>query len=58
MEGVDEGSSEVPEAFCRVEARKGRAEDTAWIAGGFRWGVVRSGNGGGLMEKANTEVFW
>ena len=58
MEGVDEGSSEVAEAFCRAEARKGRAEDRAWVAGRFRWGVVRSGNGGGPMEKASTEVFW
>jgi hypothetical protein len=58
VEGVDNGSSEVAEAFCRVEACKGRAVDRALVAGGFRWSVVCSGNGGGLIEKASTEVFW
>ena len=58
MEGVDDGYSEVAEAFCRGEACKGRAVDRAGVAGGFRWSVVRSGNGGDLMEKASTEVFW
>ena len=58
MKGVDDGSSEVAEAFCRAEACKGRAEDSARVAGEFRWCVVRSGNGRGLVEKASTEVLW
>ena len=58
MKGVDEGSSEVAKALCRADARKGRAEDRAWVTVGFGWGVVYSGDGGGLMEKASTEVFW
>jgi len=55
VEGVDDGYSEVAEAFYRDEACKGRAVDRARVAGWFRLGVVRSGNGGGLMEKASTE---
>ena len=47
MEGVDDGYSEVAEAFCRGEACKGRAVDRARVAGWFRLGVVCSGNGGG-----------
>ena len=57
MEGVDDGYSEVAEAFCRGEACKGRAVDRAGVAGWFRLGVVCSGDGGGLVEKASTEVF-
>ena len=57
MEGSDDGSSEVAEALCRAEACKGRALDRARVTGGFRWSVVCSDNGGGLMEKASTEVF-
>ena len=57
VEAVDDGHSEVAEAFCRGEACKGRAVDRAGVAGWFRLGVVRSGNGGCLMEKASTEVF-
>ena len=57
MEGVDDGSSEVAEAFCMAEACNGRAKYSARVAGGFRWSVVSSGNGGGLMEKASTEVL-
>ena len=58
MDGVNEGSAEVVEAFCRAEYRKDWAEDRAWVAGGFWWGVVRSGDGGGLIEEASAEVFW
>ena len=54
MEGVDDGYSEVAEAFCRGEACKGRAVDRAGVAGWFRLGVVRSDNGGDLDEKAST----
>ena len=55
---MDDGYSEVAEAFCRGEACKGRAVDRAGDAGWSRLDVVRSGNGGGLMEKASTEVLW
>ena len=58
VEGVDDGSSEVTEAFCRAETYKDRAVDRARVAGGFRGSIVCSGNGGGLIEKASTEVFW
>jgi hypothetical protein len=57
VEGVDEESSEVAEAFYRAEACKGQAENSARVAGGFRWSVFRSVNGEGLMEKAGTEVL-
>jgi len=54
---VDDGSSEVAEAFCRDESCKGRTVDGARVAGGFRESVVCSSNGGGLLKKAITEVF-
>ena len=56
---MDDGSSEVAEAFCRAEACKSRAVDGTRVAGGLiRGGVVCSSNSGGLLEKASTEVFW
>ena len=58
MEGVDDGCSEVAEAFCRAEACKGRAVDGGRVAGGFRGSVVCSSDGGGLLEKASAEVMW
>jgi hypothetical protein len=57
VEGVDDGYSEVAEAFCRGEACKGRTVYRARVAGWCRLCVVCSGNGGGLVEKASTEVF-
>ncbi len=57
MKGVDDGSSEVAEAFCRAKACKGWAVDGARVAGEFR-GSVCSSNSGGLLEKAGAEVLW
>ncbi len=57
VEDVDDGSSEMAEAFCRAEACKGRNVDGAHVAGGFRGIVVCSGSSGGLLEKVSAEVF-
>ncbi len=54
---MDDGYSEVAEALCRGETCKGRDVDRAGVAGWFRLGVDRSGNGGDRMEKASTEVL-
>jgi hypothetical protein len=50
VESVNDGSSEMEEAFCRAEAGKGRAVDDARVAGRFRRGVVCSCDGRGLLE--------
>ena len=55
---MDDGSSEVAEAFCRHGASKGWAVDGARVAGRSRGRVVCSSNSGGLLEKASAEVFW
>ncbi len=51
---MDDGSSEVAEAFLGIEAYKGRVADEARVAGGFRGAVVCSSDNGGLLLKASA----
>ncbi len=57
VEGMEDGSAEVSEAFCRAEACECRAVDGAWVTGRFGRGVVCSDYGGDLLEETGTEVF-